>query len=189
MRIGIFGGTFNPVHNGHLKLAEGALNELSLDRILWVPARIPPHKEVADRTSAEDRAQMVALAIQENPAFALSRVELEREAPSYTVDTVVQLKKLHPSDTSWFFLVGSDAAQGLTHWRSWEELRGMIQFVVIPRPGHAAVSLQPGVKAIAVTTPRICASEIRQQVREGRPIEALVPGVVARYIEERGLYR
>jgi nicotinate-nucleotide adenylyltransferase len=190
MRIGILGGTFNPVHNGHLSMAAGALKELALDQVLWVPTRIPPHKEVADRVSAEDRARMVELAIQGHPAFQLSRVELEREAPSYTIDTLLQLKKEHPSsETKWFFLVGSDAAKELAHWRRWEELRGLTQFVVIPRPGHPAVSLPQGVIGIPVAPPDISASEIRDRIRQGRSIEGLVPGPVARYIEEKGLYK
>lgn len=190
MKIGIFGGTFNPVHNGHMALAAGALDELSLDQIFWVPARLPPHKEVADQISAEDRARMVELAIQGNPAFQLSRAELERAAPSYTVDTVLQLKKECPSSqASWFFLVGSDAAKGLARWRRWEELRELTQFVVIPRPGHPAVSLPQGVIAIPVAPPDISASRIRDRIRQGLSIEGLVPEPVRRYIEERGLYR
>ena len=132
---------------------------------------------------------MVELAIKGNPRFSLSRVELTRPAPSYSIDTVCELQKEYPRETEWFFLVGSDAARGFSKWHRWDELRRMIQFAVIPRPGEVLPSVPEGVRALPVTTPGISASEIRKRVREGLPLEGWVAPSVARYIEERGLYR
>ncbi len=189
MRIGILGGTFNPVHLGHLLLAEGARETLELDQILWIPARIPPHKEPPGQVSAEQRARMVELAISDNPAFRLSRVELERPAPSYTIDTVHQLRQQEISTVSdWFFLIGSDTAGELESWREIGQLKTLVQFVAIPRPGRPATRV-PEVRQIPVQTLDVSSSEVRQRIRENRSIRYWVPESVRLYIEEHRLYR
>ena len=190
MRIGILGGTFNPVHQGHLLLAEGALAKIPLDQVLWIPAAVSPHKPLEGNASAQDRYRMVELAIQNQPAFRISRIELDRPPPSYTIDTVRQLQA-DPAyrGAIWYFLIGSDAAQELSTWREIKLLMTLVQFVAIPRPGRLPAPLLPGVLSINVETLEISASEIRGRVKHGQSIEGLVPEAVRRYIEERGLYR
>ena len=191
MRIGILGGTFNPVHLGHLLLAEGAMRELKLDDLLWIPAHLPPHKIVQGDASPEDRARMVELAIAGRPGFRLSRVELDRPAPSYTIDTVRQLQAGRPDPkTEWFFLAGSDTARELPGWKEIEELRKRVQFVTIPRPGGGGKGdSAKGVLEVAVTTLEVSSSQVRERIRRGEPIGDWVPEPVERFIREKGLYR
>ena len=191
MRIGLFGGTFNPVHAGHLRLAEGALKFLELDELWWIPANLSPHKP-ADPVlaSSEDRAQMIELAIQGQSKFRINRVELNRPPPSYTIDTVLELQRAHPSkEWKWFFLIGSDAARALASWRRIDELLGRVSFVAIPRPGDSGEPLPFGVQRIPVETVPVSSSEVRQSVREGRPVDGSVPPAVNRYLQEKKLYR
>ena len=191
MRIGLLGGTFNPVHLGHLLLAEGAKRCLSLDLLFWIPAHLPPHKNMETRVSPEDRARMVELAIQGHPAYQLSRVELDRPRPSYTIDTVRQLQEQSPGrGNEWFLLVGSENGRELSHWREFPELRKRVKFVSVPRPGDPVEGGQPpGVKRLSITTANISSSNIRQRIRQGLEIRHLVPDPVRRFIEEKGLYR
>ena len=191
MRIGLLGGTFNPVHLGHLLLAEGAKRYLSLDLLLWIPAHLPPHKNMEARVSPEDRARMVELAIQGHSAYRLSRVELDRPPPSYTIDTVKQLQEQLPGrGNEWFLLVGSENARELPRWREFPELRSRVRFVAIPRPGDPVEGHLPsGAKRLLITTANISSSNIRQRVRQGLEIRHLVPEAVGRFIEEKGFYR
>ena len=191
MRIGLLGGTFNPVHKGHLLLAEGAKRILKLDQVLWIPARQSPHKAKASAlASPKDRAAMVELAIRDHPDFKLSRIELERPSPSYTIDTVRQLQaQVKGRSVIWFFLIGSDIARELPAWRQFDQLVKRVQFVAIPRPGYTGPLRPEGVKEISVKTINISSSEIRQRIRQKRPIRSFVPAPVCRYIEEHGLYR
>jgi nicotinate-nucleotide adenylyltransferase len=192
MRIGLLGGTFNPVHRGHLGLAEGALQHLGLDEVVWIPAHLPPHKEVEGTVSPEDRARMMELAIGGRPEFSLSRVELNRPPPSYTVDTVRQLRAERPDPRhEWFFLLGADAAGALSGWKEIDRLKGWVRFAAVPRPGStgSAAALPEGVLLVPVETVPVSSSEIRRKIRAGEPIAGLVPEPVRRYIEEKGLYR
>ncbi len=190
-RIGLLGGTFNPVHRGHLLLADGAREALHLDQVLWIPAYIPPHKAIEGKVTPNDRARMVELAIQGHPAFRLSRVELNRPPPSYTIDTVRQLQA-DPAfkRATWFLMIGSDTARELPTWRKLDELRKRVTFVAIPRPGDPADKILPrGVVRLPIPAVNISSSAIRQRVRLGWEIQHLVPPAVARYIEEKALYR
>lgn len=190
MRIGLLGGTFDPVHLGHLLLAEGAREALSLDHLLWIPAHVAPHKPAGPEASPEDRCRMVELAIQGHPHFRLSRLELDRPPPSYTIETVLRLQRDFPgSGNEWYFLLGAEAAAGLPSWRESQRLFVLVQFVAVPRPGVPVSRLPEQVRPLPVQTLDISASEIRQHVREGRSIRYRVLEPVRRFIEEKGLYR
>ena len=215
MRIGLFGGTFNPIHRGHLLLAEGAERILKLDEVWFIPAHLPPHKGVEGQVSAEERARMVELAIQGNPRFRLCRAELDRPAPSYTIDTVRQLQRERPGfgkrrprglapfspplvkkcltpfpGMEWFFLVGSDTARDLSTWREAEELMKRVRFIAIPRPGTAGrTPLPAGVLEIPVETADLSSSLLRERLRRGDPLADSIPEPALAYIRQRGLYR
>ena len=188
MRIGLFGGTFNPIHRGHLLLAEGAIRTLNLDEVWWIPAHLPPHKEVEGKISAQGRARMVELAIQGNPKFCLCRVELERPPPSYTIETVRMLQKQQPN-AEWFFLIGSDTAQELPTWREIQELMQRVQFISIPRLGQQGQALPQGVREIPVQTLDLSSSQVREKIRRGESVSEILPPPVLDYIRQRGLYR
>ena len=189
MRIGLIGGSFDPVHTGNLLLAEGARETLRLDRVIWIPAAAPPHKSAGLSAPVEERVRMVELAIEGNPAFEVSRIELERSGPSYTIDTVRRLREIHPgADNRWFFLIGSDTAAELSTWRSIDELRKLVEFAAAPRPGSRGLAT-PWVTELDVRTLAVSASEIRARVQEGRSIRYLVPEPVRAAIERKGLYR
>ena len=190
MRIGLLGGTFNPPHVGHLLMAQAAQRHLGLHRVLFIPAHLPPHKRMEGNATAEDRANMVRLALQGHPCLELSRVELDRPPPSYTVDTVRLLRKRHPKVKEWFFLVGSDTARELPSWREIAKLRKLARFAAIPRPGDPRAPFPTaGVLRLPVTTAPVSSSLVRRRIRQGLEIRPMVPESVARYIEERGLYR
>ncbi len=189
MRIGLFGGSFDPVHQGHLLAAEGAQKALNLDRVLWIVSGIPPHKGPPSRVSPEDRFNLVTLAIQGNPHFEVSRVELDSPSPSYTIDTVRRLQAQGAPAAQWFFLIGSDNARELACWKSFDQLKTLVRFAVIPRPDLPGAAYPEGVEEIPVKTLAVSSSQIRQRIEKGLSIQGLVPEAVARYIQARGLYR
>ncbi len=188
LSIGIFGGTFNPVHKGHLLLAEGALKRLRLDRLIWVPARIPPHKRLERGASTMDRYRMVKLATRGNRAFHVSRLEIDRPGPSYSIDTVKQLQRIYRKEAIWYLLVGADSAAALSRWRQIDRLKKLVRFAAVPRPGSGRRAAG-WVKQLPVRTRDISASDIRRRLREGRTIRSLVPESVRAYILRKGLYR
>jgi nicotinate-nucleotide adenylyltransferase len=185
------GGTFDPIHLGHLRAAENAREVLGLSRVLLVPCRVPPHRSQAE-SSACDRFAMVALATAAHPAFVASDCELRREGPSFTVDTVDQLRADHP-DAELVVIVGSDTFPEMPTWKDPERLFSLCSVAVARRPGGPPnPSLETGPARIThVEGPGlpISASDVRQRVREGRSIRYLVPDGVAEHITKRGLYR
>jgi nicotinate-nucleotide adenylyltransferase len=194
-RLGLLGGTFDPPHYGHLVAAQEAAWQLHLDRVLFLPARQNPLKQDEPSSSAEDRCEMVRLAIADNPVFELSRLEMDRSPPSYTVDL---LKVLHSPDKELFFVVGADILPDLPRWRGPEEILRLARLSVVNRPGapepdlQALEALQPGarerVDVVSIPGVAIASRELREHVRLGRPIRYLTPPAVERYIRERGLY-
>ena len=188
MKVGILGGTFNPVHRGHLLMAEGVCRALGLERVLWIPAKLPPHKLVEGNIPAEDRCRMVELAIGGMPQFQLSRIELDRAGPSYTVETLRQLRR-EQHGVAWHWLIGSDMLPELPSWRQIDEALTLATFVVVPRPSAPIVSLPAWLTRLDVPTVDASSSDIRQRIRAGQPIEHLVPEAVHRYILEHRLYR
>jgi nicotinate-nucleotide adenylyltransferase len=196
VRIGILGGTFNPPHIGHLVCAQEAHRELELDQVLFVPARIPPHKPVEHEPGAEHRLELCRLAVGDDERFAVSALELGREGPSFTVDTLQELSS-HESQPQLFLIVGGDIAVGLPRWREPERVLKLATLAIAKRQGTARAAvqgtlstLQGGERSRFFAMPRIGVSStmIRRRVRGGQPIRYLVPDAVAGYIEHHNLY-
>ena len=189
-RIGLFGGSFDPVHNAHLALAREALHSLSLDELRWVPAGQAWQKS-RTLTPAEHREAMVRLAIAGEPRFVLDRVELQRSGPSFTLDTVSELQAARPG-AEWFLLIGADQLAGLHTWKGWQELLGRVVLAVANRPGalppaHPEVQRHPQ-RIVQLPMLAVSSTDIRRRVAQGEVISELVPPLVARYIAQHGLY-
>ena len=190
-RVGIFGGSFDPVHGAHVALAEAALAELRLEEVRWIPAG-QPWQKARTMTPAADRVAMVQVAIAHEPRFTLDRIELDRPGDSFTLDTVRTLAAAHPG-TQWFLLIGQDQYTGLHTWRDWQTLLGLVVLAVANRPGdarqpHADVQRFPH-RMVPLPMLDISSTDIRRRVAAGADISHLVPPGVARYIETHGLYR
>ncbi len=188
MRIGILGGTFNPIHYGHLILGEQVLVQLKLDRVIFVPTFIPPHKSNKDVIGSKDRLNMIKLAVSGNGHFTVSDLEISREGMSYTVDTLRQIKRKYPSG-ELFFICGSDLVSEIPKWKDVGEIYKLAKFVLAKRPGFGKrLSGKPFLK-IDVAQVDISSSLIRALVKRDRSIRYLTPANVVRYIEKRGLYK
>jgi nicotinate-nucleotide adenylyltransferase len=211
-RVAVFGGSFNPIHYGHLLLADEVLERLGLDRVLFVPAATPPHKPVAQLAPAADRFEMVRLAIAGHPGFAASDVELRRAGPSYTVDT---LQELTTGGNALFLVIGSETFLDLLSWRAPRRVASLARLVIVPRSGsafdpdsaaaqkvlreigveggfvRAGADALPtaGVVIVHATSLPLSASELRRRVREGRSLAYRMPPAVIEYVRTRGLYR
>ena len=186
-RIGIFGGTFDPPHIAHLRIAEEAREQMQLDAVFFVPNKQPVHREpaVAD---AEDRYAMLVLATASNPAFRVSRNELDRPTPSHSVETVREFRKRYPN-SELFFIVGADEVADLGSWKDIDALMSMCRFIAAPRGNTVGDSLPPGVIALEMAPLPMSATEIRRRVAEGRSVRYQVPDAVLQYIQNRGLYK
>jgi nicotinate-nucleotide adenylyltransferase len=190
-RIGLLGGTFDPVHRAHVALAHAALAALRLDEVRWVPAGQPWQKE-RQVTPAVHREAMVRLAIVGEPRFVLERMEIERAGPSYTLDTVRALAAAQPG-AEWVLIIGQDQYAGLHTWRDWQQLLGLVTLAVANRPGPqrpVAAEVQAFAhRVVPLPMLDISSTDIRARVSQGGDIAPLVPAEVARYIESHGLYR
>jgi nicotinate-nucleotide adenylyltransferase len=199
MNIGILGGTFDPVHIGHLAVADEAASRLGLAEVLFMPAGKPWLKADARILPAEHRLKMVKLAIAGKPRFKMSTIEVEREGPTYTVDTITELRRQFGAGDELLFIIGWDNLADLARWRQPERLISMCRLVAVPRVGYPVPDFDsleaaiPGLsqRVIMLDKPEIdvSASVIRERVRRGLSINHLVPEAVARYITEQGLYR
>lgn len=189
MRIGILGGTFNPIHIGHLVLAEEAKESLKLDRVIFIPAFMPPHKNSSSIINPDDRLQMVCLAVQGNDAFEVSDIEIRKQRMSYSVYTLRDLHKQYGKGTGFFLITGSDSLGELTSWKNIQEVFRMSQFVVASRPGFPVKDVPSQIKVVLITPLEISSTQIRRKIREGHSIRYLVPDPVRGYILEKGLYR
>lgn len=196
-RVGLLGGTFDPIHFGHLAIAEEARVRVPLDVVLFVPARQQPLRRDTSVSNPDHRAAMIERAILGNPAFRLSRIEYERPGPSYTVDTMALLRERLPKASEFFFLIGSDAIAELPHWKEPDRLISLCRFVVFARPGcdfdPRTLFLQyPRLRerVLFLEGPRleISATELRRRVRQGLPIRYQVPDAVEEYIRSHRLY-
>ncbi len=198
MKRGVLGGTFDPVHNGHLAIAGEVAARLAMDEILFVPAGQPQLRTGGPVSAGEHRVQMIRLAINGKTHYRLSTVEVERAGPSYTVDTIARLRSQLKDEDGLSFVLGWDSLAELPRWREPARLVSMCRLVAVPRPGvtlpdlHSLEVLVPGItkSVILLKAPRvdISASEIRRRVAQGLPISHLVPEPVADYIREQGLY-
>jgi nicotinate-nucleotide adenylyltransferase len=199
-RCGILGGTFNPIHRGHLRIAEEARERLSLDQVIFVPAARPWMKAAGELAPIKDRLAMVRLAVKGRRRFTVSTVDVARPGPSYAVDSVRDIQKERGPDCELFFIMGMDSLASLPKWRNARGLLKACTLVVLARPGYPTEEAMgeiekafPGaherIAPIETTHIDISATEIRERIAQGKPIGRLVPGAVAAYIARRKLYK
>lgn len=197
-RIGVLGGTFDPPHIGHLVIAQEALKHLKLDQVLFAPTHQPPHKPGQKITPINQRLEMVRLAIASESRFVLSRVDVDRPGPTYTVDMLRLLRRQFGENVDLYFIMGMDSLANLLTWHKPAELIKLAKLAVFQRPGFQ-VNLEelgrqlPGIEQAVVFIPapalEVAASDLQHRVGEGEPIAHLVPDAVAAYIRANGLYR
>ena len=188
-RLGVMGGTFYPIHNGHLVAASEVAAALKLDRVVFVPTGDPWQKQ--DVTGCEHRYLMTVIATAANPSFMVSRVDIDRDKPTYTVDTLNDLKAKYP-DAELFFITGSDAIAQILAWHEVEKLWDLAHFVAVSRPGHVLEipDMPEGtITSVEVPALSISSTDCRDRVAKGEPIWYLVPDGVVQYIGKHGLYR
>lgn len=214
MRLGLFGGTFNPIHMGHLRAAVEVTEAFSLDRLLLIPSANPPHKSTDGMASARERLEMLRLAIEGVPFFEASDLELARTGPSYTIDTLRYFQNHFGRESTIHFVVGQDAFSEITTWKSFKQLFATAHFIVMARPGARLKSLEDFIRTNIskdyqydgtsslyshpewcsifchnVTHLDISATKIRECIQQGRSIRFLVPPQVEAFIKRKGLYR
>ena len=198
-KIGVMGGSFDPIHYGHLIAAERAREELALDKVLFIPSNRQPQKQAKVQSSPLDRYRMTGLAIASNAGFELSDIEIRRGGASYTVDTLVALLDLY-SGTQLFFITGADAILGINTWKNPAELLSLCKFVAVTRPGYNLDSIwriagdfvkypEKSIIGLAIPGLELSSTEIRDRVRDGRSIKYMLPDDVIDFIAEQGLYR
>ena len=186
----MLGGTFNPPHLGHLALARECLERFGLDKVVFMPAFIPPHKDVEDGVSPRDRLEMVRLAVTGEMNFEVSTHEMDKQGVSYSIESVEHFKKEYGPDTELFFLTGSDSVSALSTWKEPDRVLELTTFVVAARPGWSMKGPYEGKwKRIDMPEWDISSRMIRECVKEARSIDDLVPVAVAEYIRDKGLYR
>jgi len=190
-RVGVMGGTFDPVHHGHLVAASEVAARFDLDEVVFVPTGHPTFKQEQEVTVAEHRYLMTVIATASNPRFTVSRVDVDREGLTFTVDTLRDLKAQRP-DAELFFITGADAIEQILTWKDAEELFTMAQFVAVTRPGHTlSVDGLPGdrVHVLEIPALAISSTDVRERARAGHPVWYLVPDGVVQYIAKHRLYR
>ena len=188
MKIGILGGTFNPIHIGHLILAEEAREKLGLDRIIFVPAYLPPHKDSSDIAEAGSRMIMVKLATGGNKYFSVSDIEIKRDGRSYTIETIKEFKKRFPLD-DLYFIIGSDLLKYLADWKDLNEIIKMVKFIAATRPGYPLDQIPPYISTLAIRAVDISGFQVRRCVKEDKSFRYLVPDRVHKYIIKNRLYK
>ena len=191
-RIGVMGGTFDPIHHGHLSAANEVRHRYALDEVVFVPTGQPWQKGHRTVSAAEDRYLMTVIATAANPRFSVSRLEVDRPGPTYTVETLRTLREQH-GDAELFFITGADALALILTWRDADELFELAHFVGVSRPGYAAVDVagfpEGAVTLLEVPALAISSSDLRMRVDEGLPVHYLAPDGVVQYIRKRNLYR
>jgi nicotinate-nucleotide adenylyltransferase len=191
-RLGVMGGTFDPIHHGHLVAASEVATRFHLDEVVFVPTGMPWQKGDREVSPSEDRYLMTVIATASNPRFTVSRVDIDRPGPTYTLDTLTDLRKQHGDSTSMFFITGADALAEMLGWHQTDELLELAHFIGVTRPGHQLVD--PGfpegkVSLLEVPAMAISSTDCRARVARGEPVWYLVPDGVVQYINKRRLYR
>lgn len=187
------GGTFDPIHNGHLVAASEAAYRFQLDQVVFVPTGQPWQKAGCDVTAAEHRYLMTMVATASNPRFTVSRVDIDREGPTYTIDTLRDLRELFP-DAELYFITGADSLASIMSWRDWEVMLEMANFVGVTRPGYELskdmlpLGSQTGIELIEIPAMAISSTDCRKRAGEGEPVWYLVPDGVVQYIAKNNLY-
>jgi nicotinate-nucleotide adenylyltransferase len=192
MRVGIMGGTFDPIHHGHLVAASEVADRFALDEVVFVPTGYPWQKGDVVVSSAEDRYLMTVIATASNPRFHVSRVDIDRDSPTYTVDTLRDLRDSYGPDTELFFITGADALSKILSWKDADDLFALAHFVGVTRPGFVLTDEHlpaDTVSLIPVPAMSISSTACRKRVSEGKPVWYLVPDGVVQYIAKRRLYR
>ncbi|MCK1813194.1 nicotinate-nucleotide adenylyltransferase [Streptomyces carpaticus] len=190
-RLGVMGGTFDPVHHGHLVAASEVAARFHLDEVIFVPTGQPWQKEHRQVSAAEDRYLMTVIATASNPQFSVSRIDIDRGGKTYTIDTLRELRELH-RDADLFFITGADALAQILTWRDAPELFSLAHFIGVTRPGHTLADPglpNGGVSLVEVPALAISSTDCRERVARGDPVWYLVPDGVVRYINKRALYR
>ena len=196
----IMGGTFDPIHYGHLVTAEVVKHRLGVDKIMFIPTGRPAHKEGKKVVDNEIRYKMTCMATESNKDFVVSRIEIDRPGKTYSIDTVRELKKMFGPDKKFYFITGADAILDILKWRDPEELLKLCEFIAVTRPGYAKKDVLDQIATIAqsyggkinyyeVPSLDISSSDIRRRVKEGEPIKYLLPENVEKYIYDNGLYK
>ncbi len=190
MKVGILGGTFNPIHVGHLLIAQDAMEQAGLDRVKFIPAATPPHKTPEHLVSAAHRVRMIQLAIAGNPRFEVDDIEIQRGGRSYSVETLTELKRRQPR-ARFYFIIGSDSLRELHLWREPRRLIKLCRFIVLARPGFPPVQRRLAVRPLLMTghVCEVASREIRTRVAHGRPFRYLLPDAVHNYIRKHKLYQ
>ena len=194
-RIALYGGTFDPIHSGHLEVARRVSELFEIEQVIFIPAQLAPHKTGRPVTAAIHRYAMLALATQDDPRLSISTFELDAPDRRYTVDTVAEFQRRLGEGTELFFIMGADSWSEIKTWREWERLLGMTNHIVVTRPGYevppAPAELQDRIFFTDAVMKDISATNIRRLASEGRydELEQMVPGPVANYIKKYGIYR
>jgi nicotinate-nucleotide adenylyltransferase len=191
-RLGVMGGTFDPIHHGHLVAASEVASLFHLDEVVFVPTGQPWQKPAWEVTKAEDRYLMTVIATASNPRFHVSRIDIDRGGLTYTIDTLRELRQERGPETDLFFITGADALADILTWRDADELFKLAHFIGCTRPGHrlADPGLPDGqVSLVEIPALAISSTDCRDRVRRGEPIWYLVPDGIVQYINKRGLYR
>lgn len=195
-KIGILGGTFDPIHYGHLMIAENAREAYELDKVIFMPAGCPPHKDGKRVSPADKRLAMVELAVKDNSYFVVSDYEITKESSSYTVDTMGWLKEKYPEETEFYFILGADELRDLPHWKEPQKLLTLCKMIAVTRP-HINFSLrqlagifkQPqNIETLGTPEMQLSATDIRNRIKNGVTIRYMVPDAVLEFIKKEGLY-
>ena len=188
MKIGILGGTFNPIHLGHLILAEEVCQKIGLRKVIFIPTNLPPHKNNGDIIPANHRLKMLRLAVKGNPLFCVSDIEIRKGGRSYTIDTIKEFSRIYPND-QFYFIIGSDLIKYLNEWKDLKEIIAVVKFIVATRPGFPLKDLPDYMTTIDIRAVDISAFEIRECIKQNYSFRYLVTGAVRDYIIRKGLYK
>lgn len=188
MRIGLLGGTFDPIHKGHLYLAKKVSSKLSLEKIIFIPTYLPPHKTDVKITPARHRYNMVRLAIAGNKRFEASNIEIKRKGRSYSVETLRQVRRRYGNSAEIFFITGSDSMQELDKWKDLRGILRLCSFVVVKRPGFAIKNISTSFIILNIDAKDISATDIRNRRERGQSISKMVPKKIVDYVKKNKLY-